>query len=90
MLKALWPLLADEGRLVYATCSILPQENTQLVEAFVASEPSAKHTEITASWGILQNCGRQLLPQLNGHDGFYYAVIHKQKTGLNPDDVLEP
>lgn len=77
LLQALWPTLAPGGRLVYATCSVLPQENTQVVETFLAEEPTAVHEVIQAPWGIKQACGRQLLPQPQGHDGFFYACLRK-------------
>lgn len=79
ILKALWTILAPGGRLVYATCSILPTENTQVIEAFLAEQADAKHEVIDADWGIAQPFGRQLLPsnQPSGHDGFYYACLQK-------------
>lgn len=79
MLKALWPLLAEGGILVYATCSILPLENTQVVEQFLNAQDDCVHDVIDADWGVEQTCGRQLLPQIGGHDGFYYARLRKQK-----------
>lgn len=81
LLNALWPLLADGGILLYATCSILPQENTQVIEQFMAAHlEDAQHDVITADWGIEQPYGRQLLPQDKGHDGFYYARLIKTKA----------
>lgn len=77
LLQALWPTLAPGGRLVYATCSVLPEENSRVVEAFLTKEPSAVHDIISADWGIEQPCGRQLLPQAQGHDGFFYACLRK-------------
>ncbi len=74
LLQALWPLLADGGILLYATCSILPQENTQIVQRFVESRSDVLHEPIFSEdgfdnndiqWGILQPFGRQLLP-ING------------------------
>ncbi|NPA71990.1 MAG: 16S rRNA (cytosine(967)-C(5))-methyltransferase RsmB, partial [Gammaproteobacteria bacterium] len=52
ILKALWPLLKPGGQLLYATCSILPQENTRQVQAFLASETSAKEVPFEADWGL--------------------------------------
>jgi len=78
LLKALWKTLAPGGRLVYATCSVLPTENSLVVEQFLAEQSDAQHSPIDADWGITQTCGRQLLPQVNGHDGFYYACINKK------------
>jgi 16S rRNA (cytosine967-C5)-methyltransferase len=77
LLNALWPLLADGGILLYATCSVLPQENTQVVEQFLQSRQDVQHDKIIADWGIEQTYGRQLLPQDKGHDGFYYARLKK-------------
>ncbi|MEO0443065.1 MAG: 16S rRNA (cytosine(967)-C(5))-methyltransferase RsmB [Pseudomonadota bacterium] len=77
MVQALWPLLKEGGILVYASCSILPEENTRIMEAFLAKHDDAKEDKIDACWGIAQTIGRQLLPQNNGHDGFYYARILK-------------
>ncbi len=81
LLNALWPLLSDGGILLYATCSVLPQENTHVVEQFLAAhQGDAVHDVITADWGIEQPYGRQLLPQDKGHDGFYYARLIKTQT----------
>ncbi|WP_347329820.1 16S rRNA (cytosine(967)-C(5))-methyltransferase RsmB [Marinimicrobium locisalis] len=77
LLDALWSVLAPGGVLVYATCSILPEENTQVVEAFLQREESAQCDSLDADWGLPQPRGRQLLPQLGGHDGFYYARLRK-------------
>lgn len=77
LLDALWTILKPGGVLLYATCSIMPRENTRVIEAFLAREPSAEHEPINTSWGIEQTCGRQLLPQQQGHDGFYYARLIK-------------
>lgn len=77
MLSALWPLLAPGGLLVYATCSIFKQENSQQIQQFVQSHSDAEHQAIAATWGIELPFGRQLLPQIGGHDGFYYACIKK-------------
>ncbi len=78
LLERLWPTLKPGGLLVYATCSILPQENHKLVDRFVGATHDAEHLPIEAPWGVVCTFGRQLLPQEAGHDGFYYALLRKR------------
>lgn len=77
LLRALWPLLAPGGILVYATCSIFTAENAGQVTAFLRDETQAAELPITAIWGQAVAAGRQILPGENGMDGFYYAVLRK-------------
>lgn len=77
ILKALWTTLKPGGRLLYATCSILPTENEAVVAQFCQQQSDAKHLAIDAEWGVPQRYGRQLFPQTHGHDGFYYALLGK-------------
>lgn len=67
ILDALWPTLAAGGRLLYATCSVFPEENNRQVAAFVAAQPQAT---LVAE--------EQLLP-LPDRDGFYYALLQKAR-----------
>ena len=78
ILQNCWEMLKPGGRLVYATCSIFPQENERVVERFLKLQDNAEHQTIAADWGEQRPFGRQLFPQANGHDGFYYAVLIKQ------------
>ena len=75
ILEQIWPLLKKGGTLVYATCSVLPEENTDQVKQFLASHSNAKHISIHAT-DTAENPGWQLLP--SDHDGFYYAKLEKQ------------
>jgi len=77
ILKNLWQTLKPGGRLVYATCSIMPAENTLLLERFVSETPDANEQTLDVNWGFAQTHGRQLLPSIEGHDGFFYAVLDK-------------
>lgn len=77
LLKNLWPLLKPGGVLLYATCSIMPKENTRIIEAFLARNKDASCDQLDVHWGFAQTCGRQLLPQMDDHDGFYYARLRK-------------
>lgn len=77
LLDALWPTLAPGGILLYATCSVLPTENSETIAAFLARTPDAQEVAIAGEFGLQPAHGRQLLPQLDGHDGFYYAKLLK-------------
>jgi 16S rRNA (cytosine967-C5)-methyltransferase len=77
LLDALWPTLAPGGILLYATCSVLPTENSETIAAFLARTPDAQEVAIGGDFGLQAAHGRQLLPQLDGHDGFYYAKLIK-------------
>lgn len=78
LLDALWPTLADNGILLYATCSTLPTENTEVIDAFLQRTSDAQELPFAAAFGQAQPHGQQLLAQEGGHDGFYYARLIKQ------------
>jgi 16S rRNA (cytosine967-C5)-methyltransferase len=79
LLRALWPLLAPGGRLVYATCSVLRAENEAVVGAFLDACPTAVSATVPTAFGVEAGTGRQHLPGVAGMDGFYYAIVEKAR-----------
>ncbi|BCX89758.1 16S rRNA (cytosine967-C5)-methyltransferase [Methylomarinovum tepidoasis] len=77
MLAACWPLLRAGGRLVYATCSILPEENAGQLAAFLSAREDARVIPLEADWGRESGPGRQILPGEREMDGFYYACLER-------------
>jgi 16S rRNA (cytosine967-C5)-methyltransferase len=77
LLEGLWPLLKSGGKLLYASCSILPVENEQQLAAFLARHPEAQEVELPPGVGRKRTVGRQILPGEANMDGFYYACLRK-------------
>lgn len=88
LLRAVWPLLARGGRLVYASCTFTHSENAGVLAEFLrlaggAEAGAAAVVPVTewAGWpgfGVGDDWGRQILPGEAGSDGFYYAALTKQ------------
>ena len=72
LLERLAPLLQPAGRLVYATCTVHPQENAEVVKAFLTSHPS---------WQLIHQ--QQWWPAPQAGDGFYAAILEPR----HPDDL---
>lgn len=78
ILRAAWGLLQPGGILLYATCSVLKQENEAQIENFLQEQPDACELPITADWGLARPHGRQILTGSQQMDGFYYAKLSKR------------
>lgn len=77
LLSALWRTLKPGGRLIYATCSVFPQENSRIIRRFLGQQADASLCPDNAGWGRDTGYGRQLLPDPDSHDGFFYACLVK-------------
>ena len=77
ILENMWQQLKVGGTLLYITCSILKAENEQQMVDFFANHANVQEQKIDADWGIEQIHGRQLLPQVDHGDGFFYCRIQK-------------
>ncbi|MGS1076983.1 16S rRNA (cytosine(967)-C(5))-methyltransferase RsmB [Pseudoxanthomonas beigongshangi] len=75
LLDAAWTLLRPGGALLYATCSILKDENERQIDAFLARTPDARAEPLDARFGHASGAGRQRLPGEDGMDGFFYARL---------------
>ena len=77
ILANLWSLLKPGGTLLYATCSVFPQENERIIERFCKQQADAIHQPLDLPWGLVRPLGQQFFPQLHSHDGFFYAKLIK-------------
>ena len=95
-------LLKPGGRLVYATCSLLPQENQAIAEDFLAKHPQF---EVVPAADVLKplfpkdklplgcspdNPWWQLWPHIHGTDGFFGAVFQKKAAAPTADSAKFP
>jgi len=86
ILRAALTMLAPGGRLLYSTCSLLPEENEEIVAALIMAEPGLRAVALPVaaevSGALERPHGVQLLPgAAAGTDGFYYACLEKTTTG---------
>ncbi len=83
LLERLWPLLRKGGRLLYAVCSVFPQEGENQIARFLEGFPDA---ELVPFEGALSGQLRLIPTELRDadgkiievHDGFFYALLEKK------------
>jgi 16S rRNA (cytosine967-C5)-methyltransferase len=78
ILGALWQLLARDGKLLYATCSVFARENQQVISEFLQLHNDVTQLPLTAPGlnAAFDSNEGQLLPD-DQHDGFFYALLYK-------------
>ena len=84
ILQAAATLVKPGGRLVYATCSVLPDENDAIVDAFLAANPQFHEGNVAAEFArakIALDTGARLrlTPQQHDCDGFFGAILEREK-----------
>ncbi len=79
ILTAIWPRLKPGGTLLYATCSVLPEENREQIRRFLRETPDAE----LAGTGDAEHPGLQCFPAPDEGDGFFYAKIMKGQAPVN-------
>lgn len=77
ILRSVWPLLKKGGTLLYATCSVLKEENQQVARNFIEQAPGAILDPIIADFGESLEGALQLLPNTAGGDGLFYCRIRR-------------
>ncbi|WP_045767989.1 16S rRNA (cytosine(967)-C(5))-methyltransferase RsmB [Xanthomonas albilineans] len=77
LLDAGWQVLRPGGVLVYATCSLLQDENARQLQAMLARHADAAPEDPGAACGHPSGGGRQRLPGEQDADGFFYARLRK-------------
>ena len=80
LLDALWRVLAPGGKLLYATCSVFPEENGAQVQEFLLRRPEAEMLALPKFPGWEDDTQGQILPS-EVSDGFYYALLKKPGLG---------
>jgi 16S rRNA (cytosine967-C5)-methyltransferase len=76
ILAALWQLLASDGKLLYATCSVFQEENNEQIERFLERHHDARRLTLPGPHIKTQQLAGQILPD-ETHDGFFYALLQK-------------
>lgn len=98
ILKSAARCVAPGGRLVYATCSLLPEENARQAERFLAEHPDFEQLDAAALLRnrcenlVLEGPYVQLRPDQHGTDGFFAAVFERRRAARAAEmpEVTDP
>ena len=80
LLSACAELLADNGCLLYATCSVFKQENSNQIKIFLKSHPQFSEIKLEYPFSIACEYGIQILSGTENMDGFYYCYLKKHES----------
>ena len=80
IIHELWSLLKPNGHLLYITCSILRQENDEVVSSLIHSNQDCKNISIKGSWGLSTKYGRQLIQTSGSNDGMFFSLLRKTQN----------
>lgn len=76
--RTLAQVVKPGGALIYCTCSVLDEENDEVILRLLDAQPEFRLVDVDAAIGAATRCGRQILPTVGGSDGFYYARLVRE------------
>ena len=79
IIDALWQLLASDGKLLYATCSVFHEENEEQIARFLERHHDARRLILPGLDSNPRVPAGQILPDAT-HDGFFYALLEKVRA----------
>ena len=85
ILQDTWPSLAADGLLAYATCSVWPGENGEILKAFLAGRDDAELVSEKSTWPSFETDD-----PARYHDGGYVAVLRKIAASDNQTQAESP
>jgi 16S rRNA (cytosine967-C5)-methyltransferase len=75
LLKSAWPMLKENGKLLYVTCSVFEEENRDVIEKFKQDSDNVSELNINFPSNVV-HIENQILPSAT-HDGLFYALLQK-------------
>ena len=77
LLETAFSYLKVGGRLVYSTCTVRPEENGEVIGAFLSTHREARSVSASAGTLTVPETGLTLLPHVHHTDGFFVAVLER-------------